>query len=162
MIVAVSDNLCIGKDNDLPWHLPTDLKRFKELTSNCVVIMGRKCYESIGRPLPKRINIVLSRDTKLTIPGCIIYNSLDEAIKDYKDNNIFIIGGSEIYKEGSKFADNFYITRVSTEVENGDTFLDSEIMKDWGMTEFDGNYVENGITFRFEKYIKIDGKETVK
>lgn len=125
MIVASSDNNVIGKDNKLIWTLKDDLKRFKELTSGSTVIMGRKTFESIGKPLPNRVNIVLSRK-RMLIDGCIVVDSIGKAIKK-SDNNkeIFIIGGSEIYKLSIKFVDKIYLTKVHTEVE-GDSYFFSE------------------------------------
>ena len=98
IIVAMSSNGVIGKDNDLPWKLPTDLKRFKEITSGNIILMGRKCYESIGRPLPNRTNIVLTRNTELEIEGCLVRNDFESVIEEFKDKEIFVIGGSDIYE----------------------------------------------------------------
>ena len=154
MIVAVSDNLCIGRNNDLPWVLPGDLKNFKYLTSGKVVIMGRKSYESIGRPLPNRINVIISRNKKLEIPGCVVFNSLKKALISYESQDIFIIGGAEIYYLGSKFATEFYITRVSLTINDGTTFLNPKVFDNWCLDEIDGPYIENDINYRFEKYVK--------
>lgn len=123
IIAAVSENGVIGKDGELPWHIPEDLKHFKNLTSGNVVIMGRKTYESIGKPLPNRLNIVITRDTSKHINGCITVNSIEEAIrKASSDKEIFIIGGGEIYKKSLKFANKIYLTKIHQHIE-GDTFF---------------------------------------
>ena len=110
-------------DNKLPWYIPDDLKRFKKLTSDKVVIMGRKTYESIGKPLPNRLNIIVTRNKKLTIPGCIVVNSLTQAIEKAGNNKeVFIIGGGEIYKESINFTNKIYLTKVHLEVKGDTTF----------------------------------------
>lgn len=129
LIAAVSENGVIGVDNKLPWYIPDDLKRFKKLTSGNVVIMGRKTYDSIGKPLPNRLNIVISRNKELNIPGCIVANSMVQAIrKAGTDKDIFIIGGGEIYNKGFTFAERIYLTKVHQEVEGDTTFpeIDTE------------------------------------
>lgn len=125
IIVAHSRNMAIGKGNSLLWRLPEDLKRFKKLTINHPIIMGRKTYESIGRPLPERTNLVVTRDLNLEIPGCSVSHSLDEAIRKAQEidqEEIFIIGGEKIYKESLPLADRLYATQVDTDTV-GDTFF---------------------------------------
>ena len=125
IIVAHSRNMAIGKANSLVWHLPDDLKRFKKLTSGHPIIMGRKTYQSINRPLPDRTNIVVTRDTNLEIPGCIVVHSIIEAIekaKEFDREEIFIIGGAEIYKETLSLADRLYVTVIDMHV-GGDAFF---------------------------------------
>ena len=125
IIVAHSRNMVIGKTNNLPWRLPEDLKRFKKLTTGHPIIMGRKTYQSIGRPLPSRTNIVVTRDINLEIPGCIVVHSAVEAIKrsqEFDQEEVFIIGGAEIYKETLSLADRLYVTKVEMDVD-GDAFF---------------------------------------
>lgn len=126
IIAAVAEkNHAIGKNNKLLWHIPEDLTRFKKITSGHPVIMGRKTYESIGRALPNRTNIVVTRNPSLTLPGCEIALSLEEAIKiasELQTDEIFIIGGAEIYKKGIYLADRLYLTLVQGDFE-GDTFF---------------------------------------
>lgn len=153
IIVAVSSNGVIGKDNGLPWKLPSDLKYFKEKTTNSVVIMGRKCYESIGKPLPNRKNIVLSRNKDLIIDGCEIHSSLKKAIIDNDGKEIFIIGGSEIYKESFELANKVYITRILNDVE-GDVFLTGFDENDWKLSEQSETFNENELDFVFEVWTK--------
>src|ERR1700691_1833991 len=102
--VAVSENLVIGKGNNLPWHLPEDLKHFKELTIGKTVVMGRKTYESIvarlNKPLPGRKNVVITRQTDYKVPdGVLVFKSLEDAFQELSSNDIYIIGGAEIYKQ---------------------------------------------------------------
>ena len=120
LIVAVAQNGVIGDRNALLWHISEDLKHFKALTSGHPVVMGRKTYESLGRPLPNRTNVVISRQ-ELEIPGCRVVHSLDEALALFPgDEEVFIIGGAQIYAEVLPRADRFYLTRVFHDYE-GDT-----------------------------------------
>lgn len=122
LIFAKSSNGVIGKDKTLPWHLSADLKRFKKITSDNSILMGRKTYESIGKPLPNRKNFIITRQKKFEAKGCFVVNSLEEAIENCKgEPEIFVIGGSEIYEQAMKFADRIYLTEIHEEFE-GDTF----------------------------------------
>ena len=131
LIVAVSENGVIGKDNDLAWHLPKDMNFFKETTENHFVIMGRRNYESIPekyRPLPNRTNIVVTRNKMFTAENCIVTNSIENAIEMAKkagDNEPFIIGGGQIYKLAleNNLVDFIYLTRVHATID-GDTFFE--------------------------------------
>jgi dihydrofolate reductase len=125
LIVAVAENGCIGVENKLPWHLPEDLKRFREITRGHPVIMGRKTFESIGRPLPQRQNIVITRDPSYSAPGIQAVTSLEQAIELASATNpreIFVIGGAEIYRLAFPRADRLYLTVVHLEVR-GDAFF---------------------------------------
>lgn len=118
IIVAISENNAIGKDNQLLWHLPADLKHFKEITTSHTIIMGRKTYDSIGKPLPNRRSIVITRSTDLVIEGVEVVNSLNEAIALCKqDEEAFIIGGAEIYHQALPLATHIYLTRVHQHYE---------------------------------------------
>ena len=132
IIVAVSENGVIGKDNDLLWHLPDDLKHFKRTTRGHHVIMGRKTFESQGsRPLPKRTNIIVTRSPDYQADGCIVAHSLDEALGQVKeDEEPFIIGGEKIYRMALPWVDRIYLTRVHATLE-GDTFFPEPDMKEW-------------------------------
>lgn len=124
IIVAHSRNGAIGKDNKLLWKLKDDMKFFKTMTTDCTVIMGRKTYESIGRPLPNRTNIVITRQEDYKANNCIVVNSLEEAIrKVYRNQKVFIIGGGEIYKQVLKIATRVYATQVDVDIE-GDTYFE--------------------------------------
>jgi dihydrofolate reductase len=124
MIVAMTDRRVIGKDNQLPWHLPEDLKRFRRLTTGHAVIMGRKTYESIGRPLPNRRNIVVSSDRSLRIPGCEVVPSVPAAIDLARtgDPEPFVIGGCRIFEAALPWTTTLHRTRVLDDID-GDTFF---------------------------------------
>jgi dihydrofolate reductase len=125
IIVAVAENGVIGHNNQLIWRLPEDLKMFKRLTSGHPIIMGRKTFESIGKPLPNRTSIIITKNPDFQIEGCITVHSLEEAIEaanEIEENEAFIIGGAEIYRLALPFADKIYLTEVHHTFE-GDTFF---------------------------------------
>ena len=128
IIAAMSKNRVIGNSNSLIWSLPTDLKRFKQLTTGHTVIMGRKTYESIGKPLPNRRNIIITRDENYQVSGCEIANSLEEALLLCRED-AFIIGGGEIYKQSLPIADKIYLTLIHEDFQ-GDTSF-PEIGDEW-------------------------------
>lgn len=132
-IVAVAQNRVIGKDNDIPWYLSTDLKFFKRTTLHHHVIMGRKSYLSIGRPLPKRTNIILTRDPFFIVSGCITAHSIEEALQIARENGegeAFIIGGAQIYEQALPYLDKLYYTEVHAEPE-GDVFFPEIDFDEW-------------------------------
>lgn len=133
IIVAAGEDNAIGKDNDLIWHLSNDLKRFKALTNGHHIIMGRKTFESFPKPLPNRTHIVITRQENYEAPDAVIVvNSLADAIDAArKDENPFIIGGGEIYKQALTLADKLEITRVHSNFENADTFFPDIDMTNW-------------------------------
>ena len=125
LIAAISENNALGKDNRLIFKIPEDMKRFKEITSGHPIIMGRKTYESIGRPLPNRTNIVVTRDENYRADGCEVVCSLEQAIevaKKVEKTEVFVIGGGQIYKEAISLADKLYLTLVEGKYE-ADTFF---------------------------------------
>ena len=136
IVVAMGRNREIGKENQLLWHLPKDLKHFKEITSNHPIIMGRKTYESIGKPLPNRTNIVISRKTDWFEEGILIVGSIKEAIKFAKkiDEKIFIIGGGNIYEQTIDLVDQLEITWVDATLE-ADTYFPKIDEKNWRKTD---------------------------
>ena len=137
IIVATSENNVIGSGNDIPWYIPEDLEHFKKLTTGNTVIMGRKTYESLPkeyRPLPNRINIVITRDKSYQAKGCLVVNSLEDALrKADNDKEIFIIGGGQIYREGLKFAERIYLTKIHKNIE-GDTYF-PKLNKFWKLVD---------------------------
>jgi dihydrofolate reductase len=156
VIVAVAANNTIGNDNDLPWHLPTDMKMFKEVTANSIVIMGRKCWESIPekyRPLPGRTNIVLTRNPDYEAPGAEVSNSMMHSLNKYMNDkrDTFIIGGSEIYKSGFDQADYVLMTRIHEDVE-GSVKLTGWNPDSWVIDDVSPLMEENGHSFSFERY----------
>lgn len=121
IIVAVARNGVIGDRNRLIWHISEDLRRFKAITTGHPVIMGRKTYESLGRPLPNRINVVITRQADYRAEGCVVARSLEEAVGRFDPaEEVFVIGGAQIYAEALPLADRFYLTRVEADYE-GDT-----------------------------------------
>jgi len=125
IIVAISENGIIGREMDLPWHISADLKRFKALTMGHHIVMGRKTYESIGRLLPGRTTVIITRQSDYQIPGAIVVNSVEQALAVAADDlETFIVGGSQIYNLALPLVDTLYITRVHADVE-GDTRLDA-------------------------------------
>ncbi len=132
LIAAMTSKRVIGKDNEIPWYIPEDFKHFKNTTLDSVVVMGRKTYESIGRPLPKRINIVVSRSLK--DENVIVSSSLDDALKRAKDFNkeIYVIGGSEIYKQALPLADCLIISWIKKDYE-GNKYFPEVDWDSWGV-----------------------------
>lgn len=136
LIVAVSENNVIGKNNDLPWHLPADMKYFRDTTRGHCVIMGRKNYDSIPlkyRPLDKRTNIVVTRQKGFQAEGCIVVSSIEDALNEAKKRNeteVFIIGGADIFKQVMEIADKIYYTKIHHYFE-GDVFFPPIDLTKW-------------------------------
>lgn len=167
LIVAASENGVIGRDNDMPWRLPTDLKRFKRLTMGSAIIMGRKTFHSIGRALPGRCNIVLTRDDDFKADGVLVARTIEAALalaqeetssSDISDNTpgeqasdkagveegaaeaeVFVIGGAEVYKQTLKLADRVYLTRVKGHIE-GDAFFPQLAPGEWREIAHEGPF----------------------
>lgn len=148
-IVAHDKNFLIGGDNKLLWNLPEDLKRFKKITSNSTIIMGRKTFESIGRPLPNRLNVILTSDKNYKQEGCLIYHTMEDIVSDFSDDGeVFIIGGGEIYKLFLPFINRIYVTLVDGEYK-GDTYFPKYNKDGWNMF-----YQEKMINFTYQTWIK--------
>lgn len=151
IIVAVAgQNRAIGKHGKLPWYIPDELKRFKQITMGHPIIMGRKTHESIGKALPGRDNIVITRDENYQAEGCIVVHSLDEAInvaKEKDSQEIFIIGGGEIYKQAMPLVDKLYLTTVQEEIEDADVFFPD--FSDFTKREQVGEGETEGIKYQF-------------
>lgn len=133
-IAAMSKNQVIGKDNDLPWHLPADMRYFMRTTKGHHVIMGRKTFESMGVPLKNRTNIVITRDGFYSASGILVAHSLHEALQIAESNEeeeVFIIGGAEIYKLALPLLDRIYLTEIDLIVSDGDAFFPKLDMSDW-------------------------------
>lgn len=126
LIYAASENHVIGKDNGIPWRLPTDLAYYKKMTLGHPIIMGSRTFLGIGRPLPGRQNIVLSNDPNFTAEGVDVAHSLDEAIGKANADDVFVIGGAQVFKAALPLASRIYLTRVHATV-NGDTFFDPDL-----------------------------------
>ncbi|MBB1293200.1 MULTISPECIES: type 3 dihydrofolate reductase [unclassified Pseudoalteromonas] len=136
MIAAMAKNRVIGQDNDMPWHLPADLQHFKAVTMNKPVIMGRKTFESIGRPLPGRRNIVISRNTDYTAVGVDVVTSPEAAISLLcESDEVMVIGGGNIYQQFLKSADTLYLTFIDLDVVGDTQFPDYEQSANWQVVE---------------------------
>jgi len=157
LIAALAANRVIGRNNTLPWHLPADLARFKALTMGHPVVMGRKTYESIGRPLPGRRNLVITRNRGYNAPGCDLVHSLDEAIAACRGaQEIFIIGGAELYRESLPRAHCLEFTEIRAEIE-GDAFFPEITMSEWHEIgrEFHSDEAGSPFSYDFASYERI-------
>lgn len=151
LVVAASDNNVIGKGNALPWHLPDDMKHFRALTDGHVMIMGRKTFDSIGKALPNRKNIVITRQEIDPAAGCDVVHSLEEALalaRSTGAEEAFIIGGGEIYAQALPLADRVYLTRVHTTID-GDAYFPAIDMHQWEKTEKHEHAPDPKHTFAF-------------
>ncbi|HAL43687.1 MAG TPA: dihydrofolate reductase [Methylophilaceae bacterium] len=154
IIVAMSSNRVIGVNNTLPWHLSEDLKHFKSLTTGHTIIMGRKTYESIGRPLPNRRNIVISRNSNTSYEGVEVVHSLEDAFSiSTNDKEVFVIGGSNIYEQALSFVDQLYITEIKKSFL-GDAFFPEINKQIWIEYSRDDHVTNDGLEFSFVKYQK--------
>lgn len=149
MIVARSRNHVIGRDNQMPWKISADLQFFKRVTMGHPVIMGRKTWESIGRPLPGRRNIVVSRNKDLQLNGAEVVHSLDEALNSLGEfSRVFVIGGEQLFTQAFDKADRLYITEIDLDIEGGDTFFEVPNKTVWKEVERTPGS-EGNITFNF-------------
>lgn len=129
IIAVIGKNRELGKNNKLLWRIPEDMKRFRELTMGHVVIMGRKTFESIGRPLPNRTNIIITHDSKFRFEEGIVCHSIEEALRQAQgkltsqDEEIFVIGGGQVYEQAMPYASKLYLTLVGAEAKDADTFF---------------------------------------
>ena len=162
IIVAIADNNAIGKDNALLWHISEDLKFFRKTTLGCPVIMGRKTFESIGRPLPKRLNVVVSRRGFEAPEGVIVADSLEMAFEQVatatsqseEHQSVFVIGGGQIYAQAMETADRLVITHVHTVIQEADTFFPAIDPAVWEVEDRSELMTdpETGYTFEFVTY----------
>ena len=159
LIGAIGKNRELGLGNKLLWHLPDDLKRFKEVTRGHAVIMGRKTYESIGRPLPERKNIIITRDAEYAAPGCEVVHSIEEALKTVSgDNEAFVIGGGEIYKLALPYANKMDLTLVDVE-QRADAYFPEFNSEEWRVTSEEVHEADerHPCRFVFRVYEKKNG-----
>ncbi len=155
LIAALAEKRVIGLDGKMPWHLPADLAYFKRSTMGCPVIMGRKTYDSIGKPLPGRRNIVLSRDLKLVLPGCDVFANIHDALDSADNENaaeVFIIGGQQLYEQALPMADKLYLTHIEARFE-GDTFFPDYTELKWRQVSLEKHPADerNPWAYRFEQ-----------
>ena len=158
IMAAKAQNNVIGKDNDLVWHLPADLKHFKKTTNGHYVIMGRKTFESLGRPLPGRLNIVVTRNQDFYLEGAIVVTGLQEALefaKEQRQKLVFILGGGEIYRQSMEVADVLFITEIHQAFDGDTTFPDisDNLWKEAERDDYPSDE-ENDYAYSFVKYIR--------
>ena len=152
IIAAVSHNGVIGLDNQLPWRLPEDLKRFRALTTGHHIIMGRKTYESLGRLLPDRTTVIVTRNREYRVNGALIAHSLEQAMRlCAKDNTAFLIGGEELYRAALPIADQMFITEVDADFP-GDAFFPPYDVKRWREVLRESGVSANGLRYAFVNY----------
>ncbi len=162
MIVAASENNVIGVNGDLPWRLSADLKRFKQLTMGHHIVMGRKTFDSIGRLLPGRTTVIVTRQTDYKFGGAKVVNSIEQAIEVCDDDDCpFITGGAEIYRVALPFVNEIHLTRVHTELD-GDTFLPKVNWDNWVLESEVSHPVsdKNNFKFSFETYQRLRSSDT--
>ncbi len=157
-IVAVANNNVIGKDNDIPWYLPADLKYFKKTTLNHHILMGRNCYQSIGKPLPKRTNVIISRNPYFIASNCLIAHTIDEALALAYNNGeeeAIIIGGGTIYDQTKDLWDKLYLTEVDLAVK-GDVFFPDINLEQWTLISEEPHQSDdkNKFSYTFKVYEK--------
>ncbi|MBS7252870.1 dihydrofolate reductase [Flavobacterium branchiicola] len=156
MIAAVAENNALGKNNELVWHLPNDFKRFKSLTTNHHIIMGRKTFESFPKPLPNRVHIVITRQSDYNPEGCIVVDSIEKAIAMCpEDEDSYIIGGGEIYTLGLPYSDIIEITKVHHTFD-ADTFFPKINENEWLLVESEENFKDEKhlYDYTYETYIR--------
>ncbi len=152
LIVAVASNNVIGINNSLPWHLPEDLKRFRALTTGHHIIMGRKTYESLGRLLPGRTTVIVTRNKDYSLEGALVAQSLEAAIAlCQNDEEPFVIGGAELYQDGLKLANKLYMTEVDLDVV-GDAFFPTVDLNHWHETSREAHTSAQGLPFNYITY----------
>ena len=158
MIVATAHNNVIGKDNDMPWYLPADLAYFKRVTLGKPVIMGRKTFESIGRPLPGRQNIVISRDVNYHADGVDIVASVEQALALCKSEEVMVIGGGSIYQHCLASADRLYITHIDAQIEGDTQFPAVDLQHDWQLISESAHQHDerNAYDLRFCVYQRVN------
>ncbi|NUY82552.1 dihydrofolate reductase [Flavobacterium sp. MAH-1] len=156
LIAAAAKNNALGKDNQLLWHLPDDFKRFKALTSGHYIIMGRKTFESFPKPLPNRVHVIITRQSDYKAENCIVVGSMEEALKVCPENeDVYVIGGGEIYDLALPFADKIELTRVDVSLE-ADAFFPEFSEDDWKLetSEFHAKDEKHVYNFVFETFIR--------
>jgi len=157
IIVAMARNRVIGIDNTLPWHLPEDLKHFRNLTMGHHIIMGRKTYDSIGRPLPGRTTVIITRDPGYTMDGCLVAHSLDGAVRLCDgDEEVFFVGGTSLYEQALPLAQRLYVTEIQADYE-GDAHFPEFDSAHWRETSRDSQVSAGGLAYDFVVYERSAG-----
>lgn len=158
LIVAMSSNRVIGRDNKMPWHLSADLKHFRKITMNSPILMGRKTFESIGKPLDGRTNLILSKNTNYQAEGCFVFHSLQDALEKaaHYGNELFVIGGATLYEMALPFAKRLYLTDIQAEFE-GDTFFPEFNMDEWNEITCEQIHHDEKVTFSY-RFLTLEKK----
>ncbi len=155
LIVAMASNRAIGLNNQIPWHLSADLKKFKKITMGAPILMGRKTYESIGRPLPGRSNIIISRNPEYRQAGCLVFNDIEQALESCRDHaEVFVIGGSDFYRSMLAVADTLYLTQIHREFP-GDTFFPELDASQWIEVEREDIQDDPDVAFSYS-FLKLE------
>ena len=160
LVAALSENRVIGKDNRLPWNLPDDMKHFREVTEGKPIIVGQKTLESIGKPLPNRMNIVLVREKDRSIPGCVTVHSIEEALEAVKDaKEVVVIGGASVYEQFLEqgLIDRMYLTIIHANVE-GDAYFPEFHLADWEETHHIHHFKDERHAYDFS-FVTLEKKE---
>lgn len=159
ILVAASENNIIGKGNSIPWHLPADMRYFRRLTTGNVVIMGRKTFDSIGKTLPDRANVIVTRQNDFRVPGAFVAHSLRDALEKGRASgrDVFVIGGEEIYRQALPYVDRVYLTRIHAHID-GDARFPQMDKKEWLLvsTESKTPDEKHKFAFDFEVYQRIN------
>lgn len=155
LIVALASNRVIGLNGQMPWHLSADLKRFKQITMGSPIIMGRKTFEAIGKALPGRSNIIISRNADYQQPGCLVFTDIDSALQHCADNpEVFVIGGATLYQTLLPMADFLYLTEIDKDFP-GDTFFPEIDVKNW--REIEREQIDNDPSVDFSyRFLKLE------
>lgn len=158
LIVAMASNRTIGLNNQMPWHLSADLKKFKKITLGSPILMGRKTYESIGRPLPGRTNIIISRNPSYSQADCLVFNDISKALSSCGDaKEVFVIGGSDFYRAMLDLADTLYLTQIHQEFP-GDTFFPELAADQWLEVEREDIQDDPDVTFSYS-FLKLEKRK---
>ncbi len=155
LVVAMSENGVIGRDGGMPWHLSADLRRFKRLTMGHHLVMGRRTFESIGRLLPGRTTVIMTRQSGYRVPGAVVCDSLSAALDVASaDSEVFVVGGGEIYRLALPLAGKLYVTRVHATIDDGDTYFPDVDWSHWRRTESQSGQSDdaNQFDYTFEIY----------
>ncbi len=163
ILVAMAKNRVIGRNNRLPWHLPADLKHFKFLTMGQTIVMGRKTYESIGKPLPGRANVIITRQMDYEVPGAMVVNSLEDALLICEETSTghsenFIIGGEKLYQQALKICQRMYITEIQRDFD-GDVFFPEFDRNEWEETQRDKHIAEDADNLEYH-FVVLERKSS--
>ena len=156
LIAAAAENNALGKDNQLVWHLPDDFKRFKQITSGHYIIMGRKTFESFPKPLPNRTHVIITRQKEYAYEGCLVVNSIEDALKACpQDDDVFVIGGAEIYNQSIDFADKIELTKVHANFD-ADAFFPEINPKRWNLVFEEKHFKDekHNFDYTFQTFVK--------